>query len=148
MPLSDLIDIIKKNISKKQINALPNGLICLKGGELQHVLNQLTYVISEICDCLIINANQAAITLTNHLFENMLKQALITIDSNGRYFDENEPMDKTFEAEVKEYDEKNLCDAIKQCKSKRLITQDEVLRLNYLKNIFRNPFSHENEQYP
>ena len=36
MPLSDLIDIIKKNISKKQINALPNGLICLKGGELQH----------------------------------------------------------------------------------------------------------------
>lgn len=36
MPLVDLIDIIKKNISKKQINALPNGLICLKGGELQH----------------------------------------------------------------------------------------------------------------
>nr|WP_321377981.1 16S rRNA (guanine(527)-N(7))-methyltransferase RsmG [uncultured Bacteroides sp.] len=36
MPLSDLIDIIKKNVSKKQINALPNGLICLKGGELQH----------------------------------------------------------------------------------------------------------------
>ncbi|BEG98524.1 16S rRNA (guanine(527)-N(7))-methyltransferase RsmG [Bacteroides sedimenti] len=36
MPLADLIDIIKKNISKKQINALPNGLICLKGGELQH----------------------------------------------------------------------------------------------------------------
>ena len=36
MPHSDLIEIIKKNISKKQINALPNGLICLKGGELQH----------------------------------------------------------------------------------------------------------------
>lgn len=36
MPLADLIEIIKKNISKKQINALPNGLICLKGGELQH----------------------------------------------------------------------------------------------------------------
>lgn len=34
MPLSDLVEIIKKNISKKQINALPNGLICLKGGEL------------------------------------------------------------------------------------------------------------------
>lgn len=34
MPLADLVDIIKKNISKKQINALPNGLICLKGGEL------------------------------------------------------------------------------------------------------------------
>ena len=36
MPLADLIKIIKKNISSKQQNALPNGLICLKGGELQH----------------------------------------------------------------------------------------------------------------
>ena len=36
MPLADLIKIIKKNISHKQQNALPNGLICLKGGELEH----------------------------------------------------------------------------------------------------------------
>lgn len=36
MPLTDLIDIIKKNITKEQKNALPNGLICLKGGELEH----------------------------------------------------------------------------------------------------------------
>ena len=35
MPLMDLLQIIKKNISKKQQNALPNGLICLKGGELE-----------------------------------------------------------------------------------------------------------------
>ena len=34
MPLIDLIQIIKKNISPIQQNALPNGLICLKGGEL------------------------------------------------------------------------------------------------------------------
>lgn len=36
MPLADLIKIIKKNISPQAINALPNGLICLKGGELEH----------------------------------------------------------------------------------------------------------------
>lgn len=36
MPLADLIKIIRKNISKEQKNAYPNGLICLKGGELQH----------------------------------------------------------------------------------------------------------------
>lgn len=34
MPLIGLISIIQKNISPKQHNALPNGLICLKGGEL------------------------------------------------------------------------------------------------------------------
>jgi 16S rRNA (guanine527-N7)-methyltransferase len=36
MPLGDLIQLSQKNISKKQKNALPNGLICLKGGELHH----------------------------------------------------------------------------------------------------------------
>ena len=36
MPLDELVKLVKKNISPKQHNALPNGLICLKGGELQH----------------------------------------------------------------------------------------------------------------
>lgn len=36
MPLADLVKIVRKNISKEQRNALPNGLICLKGGELEH----------------------------------------------------------------------------------------------------------------
>ncbi|WP_299231247.1 16S rRNA (guanine(527)-N(7))-methyltransferase RsmG [uncultured Bacteroides sp.] len=36
MPLTDLLKIIRKNIKKEQKNALPNGLICLKGGELQN----------------------------------------------------------------------------------------------------------------
>lgn len=36
MPLADLLKIIRKNISNKQQNALPNGLICLKGGELSN----------------------------------------------------------------------------------------------------------------
>ena len=34
MPLEDLVRLVRKNISSKQQNALPNGLICLKGGEL------------------------------------------------------------------------------------------------------------------
>lgn len=36
MPLNDLLKIIRKNISDKQINSIPNGLICLKGGELEN----------------------------------------------------------------------------------------------------------------
>ena len=35
MSLADLVKIIRKNISTEQINALPNGIICLKGGELE-----------------------------------------------------------------------------------------------------------------
>lgn len=36
MPLADLAKIVRKNIAAEQKNALPNGLICLKGGELHH----------------------------------------------------------------------------------------------------------------
>ena len=35
MPLADLLKIVRKNIASEQKNALPNGLICLKGGELE-----------------------------------------------------------------------------------------------------------------
>ena len=35
MPLTDLLKIIRKNIASEQRNPLPNGLICLKGGELE-----------------------------------------------------------------------------------------------------------------
>ncbi|MCI6159737.1 MAG: 16S rRNA (guanine(527)-N(7))-methyltransferase RsmG, partial [Prevotella sp.] len=34
MPLPDLVKIMGKNISKKQINAHPNGMITLKGGDI------------------------------------------------------------------------------------------------------------------
>lgn len=35
MPLSNLVEKTRKNIDKRQLNSLPNGLICLKGGNLQ-----------------------------------------------------------------------------------------------------------------
>ena len=41
MPLEDLVRLVRKNISKTQQNALPNGLICLKGGELEREIVHL-----------------------------------------------------------------------------------------------------------
>ena len=35
MPLPDMVKIVRKNISHEGRNALPNGIICLKGGDLQ-----------------------------------------------------------------------------------------------------------------
>ena len=40
MPQGDLIKLCRKNISKEQHNALPNGLITLKGGELQQEMRK------------------------------------------------------------------------------------------------------------
>ena len=35
MPLPDLVKLIRKNISDKHRNAVPNGLVVLKGGDLK-----------------------------------------------------------------------------------------------------------------
>ena len=48
MPLGDLVKIIRKNIKREQQNALPNGLICLKGGELEHEI--LPFKKSALCE--------------------------------------------------------------------------------------------------
>lgn len=36
MPLREQVNLVRKNIAREQHNALPNGIICLKGGELEH----------------------------------------------------------------------------------------------------------------
>lgn len=36
MTLPELVKSVRKNIKKEHIHAIPNGLLCLKGGELQH----------------------------------------------------------------------------------------------------------------
>lgn len=35
MPLPDMVKIVRKNVSKTNRNAMPNGIFCLKGGDLQ-----------------------------------------------------------------------------------------------------------------
>ena len=45
MPLPDLMKLIRKNIRKEQHNALPNGLLCLKGGDLHEELKQFKNIV-------------------------------------------------------------------------------------------------------
>ncbi len=47
MPLPDLMKIMKKNIGKKQQNALPNGVIALKGGDLQEELRPYKNIVDK-----------------------------------------------------------------------------------------------------
>ena len=45
MPLPDLHKMMRKNISKEQRNALPNGIICLKGGDLQEEIKPFRNIV-------------------------------------------------------------------------------------------------------
>lgn len=40
MPLSDLVELTRKNVHHKHQNGLPNGLICLKGGALEEEIKK------------------------------------------------------------------------------------------------------------
>ncbi len=47
MPLPDLMRIVRKNISRKnQHNSLPNGLICLKGGNVDEEIRPFKNIVS------------------------------------------------------------------------------------------------------
>ena len=48
MPLPNLIKIVRKNISKEQHNALPNGVIVLKGGNLKEETKSFKKIIEQI----------------------------------------------------------------------------------------------------
>jgi 16S rRNA (guanine527-N7)-methyltransferase len=48
MPLPDMMKIVRKNISNKHQNALPNGVFCLKGGDLTEELKPYANVVEEI----------------------------------------------------------------------------------------------------
>ena len=48
MPLPDLAKIVRKNIAKEQHNALPNGILCLKGGDLQAELQPYRHIVDSM----------------------------------------------------------------------------------------------------
>ena len=45
MPLPDLVKIVRKNIEKRQQNAMGNGVFCLKGGELQAEIQPFRHIV-------------------------------------------------------------------------------------------------------
>ncbi len=112
------------------------------------VLKSLLPDIQEICDCLFIRKYMAAMTLTNHVFETMVKLTLVYHEANGRTLDDGFEFENIYEKELNEYGTKNLGENIKALYQKGIITSEGHDRLLFLKNQFRNPYSHgSNNQY-
>ena len=90
----------------------------------------------------------AAITLTNLLFETMVKLVLVYLDANGRTLDDGYDFGNIYERELKKYGKKNLGENIETLYKKDVINSKEYSRLLGLKNLFRNPYSHgSNNEY-
>lgn len=47
MPLPDMVKIVRKNVSKEQHNAMPNGIFCLKGGNLNAEIHPFKHIVEQ-----------------------------------------------------------------------------------------------------
>ena len=86
-PTNEEVEEVLLNIKGETIvdNKQLITIIAIKRNMLSY-LKPLWFVVNEICDCLIINKQCAAMTLTNHLFESSLKLSLILWKAYGKTF--------------------------------------------------------------
>ena len=47
MPLPDMVKIVRQNVAKEQHNAMPNGIFCLKGGNLQSEIHPFKNIVEQ-----------------------------------------------------------------------------------------------------
>ena len=113
----------------------------------QYLRNQRFYyftdlksTIGEIVKCLIIEAHTAAITLTNHFLERILKLALIQ-KASGTQPKKIKDWNDTYTASDK-YSSYTMNSTINECKKLGIITEHEFDRLTQLRETIRNGFSH------
>ena len=134
----DFIDGLNANI-RKNYNTIAEAF------ENEYKWPEVDSVRSEVCKCLICGFYQAAITLTNHLLESVLKKALI-IDESARNKTKNSDICNIFDESTNKYTSKNLKYTIEQARIKMLITKEEAKTLDGFRDKYRNSFSHADSQ--
>lgn len=105
-------------------------------------MRSLNPIVDQVCDCLLINADIAAITLTNFLIERTLKLAVIIKEGKGKTYNGDIPLDQVFKEEIEMYDNKKMEQIINRGKSLGIITKEESEFLKGYRVKYRNPFSH------
>ena len=72
------------------------------------VLTPLSSDIQEICDCYFLKKYMGALTLTNLLFETMVKLTLVYHEADGRTLDDGYEFEDIYEEELTKYGRKKL----------------------------------------
>ena len=84
------------------------------------ILKPLLPDIQEICDCLFLQKYMAAITLTNLLFETMVKLTLVFHEANGRTLDDGYDFENIYEKELNKYGKKILVKILQHSTKRKL----------------------------
>lgn len=106
----------------------------------------------EICICITFGLCQAAITLTNHLLESVLKYALIIKcgdkvkqskeDIKGRVIT---ALIEKYRDCIEKYNDASLSNTINLARREGLISKEQKKQLHYFRQIFRNAYSHSDK---
>ncbi len=96
----------------------------------------------EICDCILIGASQAAVTLTNHLLEKSLKALLKYNEPNNQNYTDTAEIEAHFENLNNLYGGEILNNTIYACVEKELISDEQGQKLHEFRKKFRNAFGH------
>ena len=122
-------------------------LIAIKYNKLSG-LKPLWFVINEICDCLIMNKQCAAMTLTNHLLESSLKLSLILWKAYENPHDNSKDFETMYKKEVKMYIGKKMGENLKYAIEENMINNDEFKDLSDLMLEYRDHIDHaSNNKY-
>ena len=106
------------------------------------VFCEFNTLIFEVNNCLLLELNRAAITLTNHLLERLLKLALIN-NETGINPIELQKWNEVFQEPNEKHGKIDLANSIEKCKKFKLISQKEKNFLfNTIRVLMRNGFSH------
>ncbi len=96
----------------------------------------------DICNCYVIGATTACITLTNHLLERYCKELLIQVEFGPPFMRINFEVDTTSPPDLSVYLNKDLSQTLAACKSQGLLSKETWKTLDKYRVIFRNGFGH------
>ncbi|WP_438965123.1 hypothetical protein [Flavobacterium sp.] len=105
-------------------------------------MSSLTFIKFEILNCLILEFNNASITLTNHFVERMLKLSLILLETKNITLSEPDKYSKKVNHLHQQYDHLYLHETLNHNKKKKLISEEEYKFLSNDGKMFRDSYSH------
>jgi hypothetical protein len=103
---------------------------------------ELRDINSEICDCIQFGFTQAAIALTNHFLERIMKLTLIYHEAGSPQISSGSDFETKYKGAVDKYDTTALYNNIQKCGSLHLISPARQAFLLHLTELVRNGFSH------
>ena len=144
-----IIAELKAVIEDRQGVMWRNYLLVRDAYRTEYNFPELDPVRHEIALCLVFDLPQAAITLTNHLLESLLKFALI-YDHAIKHQPQTEPPTEASIRALRDwlqpakelYMDKDLSFTIDRACSLGLITKEQKKKLHEFRQNFRNAFSH------